>query len=57
MPLTATKSDVERIEQKLDAIIKFFSIGEKPRRPNAEIRQLAKDIAYERKAPGKKQKG
>jgi len=54
MAATATKSDIERIEDKLDQIIKFFAIGKEPRRPNAEIRRLAKDIAHERKVPGKK---
>jgi len=57
MTATATKIDIERIEEKLDMIIKFFSIGKEPRRPNAEIRQLAKDIAYERIVSRKKQKG
>ena len=56
MTTTATKVDIERIEEKLDMIIKFFSIGKEPRRPNAEIRQLAKDIAYERIVSRKKQK-
>jgi hypothetical protein len=54
MASTATKSDIERLEQKLDMIIKFFSIGKLPRRPNTEIKQLARDIAYERKVSWKK---
>jgi 3-deoxy-D-arabino-heptulosonate 7-phosphate (DAHP) synthase len=51
----ATKADIERLEQKLDIIIEHFNIGKKPRRANAVIKQLAKEIAKnERKVSRKK---
>ena len=39
----ATADDIKRVEEKLDAIIKHFGIGEKPQRPVALIRQMARE--------------
>ena len=44
---------LNRIEQKLDKIIKFFNICRESRRSNQELERLAKETVAEWKRDGK----